>query len=867
MYIKELIDVSVKNKHADLVFKNANIVNVFTHEIIVADVAIHKGVIVGIGQYDGNKNIDLSGKYMAPGLIDSHIHIESSMLSPEEFSKVIVPRGTTTIIVDPHEIANVCGLDGIEYILDSTEDLPLNTYIMLPSCVPATNFENAGAILKAKDLEKYIDHPRVLGLGEMMNYPGIINKDKNVMDKLELFYKNKKSIDGHAPYVRGKNLNAYILSGINTDHECSVEEEMIEKLFDEIKEAFDSEEYEINKNTLLEEYEIQKEDLIKKIKNYGEEKGFKLKSSKVGMVFVPLNENFEDEVSSEEFFKIKKELENMSIKVVYQIREIEENIKNIMIEIEDEVGKLVVDPHIEELKEKYKFNDKIVDYICKIREDILKNLELFYLDDEELREYYSKDCFLKYVVNLFVDNQNNDKAPIIVESNPSPSNLFGKVEYDYNSGNIKTDFTKIFSGSLQKANGGYLVLYAQQLFSYPLSWELLKNTIKSQKIPIDTKVSIEPEEIPLNLKIILIGSNYIYDVLNNYDSEFSKYFKIFVDFDNEMDRNEITENGMAQFIAFQCEKNNFNHFTYEAVEHVIKYSTKIVGNKKKLSTDFNKLLEIITESDIFAKIENKDFVENHHVKQAILEKHRRLNKIENKLDEYIENNTIMIDTEGLRVGVINGLSVYSMGKYSFGRPSRISVTTSMGNKGIVNIEREVKMSGPIHNKSVLILQGYLTENFAQEYPLSINAYICFEQNYGGIEGDSATLAELCALLSSLSGIPIKQNIAVTGSLNQKGDIQVVGGITEKIEGFYNVCKKRGFKEKTYGVILPKDNMDNLILSDEMEKSIDEGSFKIYPVSKIEESIEILMDKMFEEVKILVKEKLDTYNKSKDTKRE
>ena len=230
MYIKELIDVSVKNKHADLVFKNANIVNVFTHEIIVADVAIHKGVIVGIGQYDGNKNIDLSGKYMAPGLIDSHIHIESSMLSPEEFSKVIVPRGTTTIIVDPHEIANVCGLDGIEYILDSTEDLPLNTYIMLPSCVPATNFENAGAILKAKDLEKYINHPRVLGLGEMMNYPGIINKDKNVIDKLELFYKNKKSIDGHAPYVRGKNLNAYILSGINTDHECSVEEEMIEKL-------------------------------------------------------------------------------------------------------------------------------------------------------------------------------------------------------------------------------------------------------------------------------------------------------------------------------------------------------------------------------------------------------------------------------------------------------------------------------------------------------------------------------------------------------------------------------------------------------------------------------------------------------------
>ena len=643
-------------------------------------------------------------------------------------------------------------------------------------------------------------------------------------------------------------------------------EKMIDKLFEEIKEAFDSEEYEINKNTLLEEYEIQKEDLVKKIKVYGEEKGFKLKSSKVGMVFVPLNENFEEEVSSDEFFKIKKELENMAIKVVYQIREIEEKIKTIMIEIEDEVGKIVVDPHIENLKEKYKSNEKVLNYIEKVREDILKNLELFYLDDEELREYYSKDCFLKYVVNLFVDNQNNDKAPIIVESNPSPSNLFGKVEYDYNSGNIKTDFTKIFSGSVQKANGGYLVLYAQQLLSYPLSWELLKRTIKSQKIPIETKVSIEAEEIQLDLKIILIGSNYIYDALYRYDNEFSKYFKIFVDFENEMDKSEITEYGIAQFIASQCEKNKFKHFTYEAVEDILKHSTRLVGCKNKLSTDFNKLLEIITEADIFAKIENKEFVEKKHVKKAIYEKHKRLSKIENKMDEYIQNNTIMIDTEGSRVGVINGLSVLSMGEYSFGRPSRITVTTSMGNRGLVNIEREVKMSGPIHNKSVLILQGYLTEHFAQEYSLSINAYICFEQNYGGIEGDSATLAELCALLSSLSNVPIKQNIAVTGSLNQKGDIQVVGGITEKIEGFYNVCKKRGLDNKTYGVILPKDNMDNLILNDEMEESIKNGNFKIYPVTNVEESVEILMDKMFKDVEILVKEKLDKYNESKEVKK-
>ena len=267
------------------------------------------------------------------------------------------------------------------------------------------------------------------------------------------------------------------------------------------------------------------------------------------------------------------------------------------------------------------------------------------------------------------------------------------------------------------------------------------------------------------------------------------------------------------------------------------------------------------------KLTHKEFVEKEHVEKAILEKCKRLNKVENRFDEFIFDNTIMIDTEGSRVGVINGLSVIGMNDYSFGRPSRISVTTSMGHEGIINIEREVKMSGPIHNKSVLILEGYLTENFAQEYPLSMNAYICFEQNYGGIEGDSATLAELCALLSSLSGVPINQNIAVTGSLNQKGEMQVVGGITEKIEGFYKVCKNRGFENKSYGVILPKDNMDNLILTDEMEESINKCEFKIYPVSKIDEAVEILMNKMFEDVKNLVKLKLDEYNELKKSKKD
>ncbi len=642
-------------------------------------------------------------------------------------------------------------------------------------------------------------------------------------------------------------------------------ENMVDKLFEEIKDAFASEEYEMNKNVLLEKYEKQKEDLLKQIKDYGQEKGFKLKSSKVGMVFIPIDENFEDEVSSDEFFRIKKELENMAIKVVYQIKQIEDEIKEIMIIVEEEVGKIVIDPHTDKLKEKYKENKVVIDYIEKLREDILKNIDLFYLEDEEVREYCSKDYFSQYTVNLFVDNESNECAPIVFETNPSPSNLFGKIEYDYNGGNIKTDFTKIFSGSLQKANGGYLVLYAHQILSYPLSWELLKRCIKSEKIDIDTKVSIEPQAIPLDIKIILIGSNHIYHALYKYDEEFSKYFKIFVDFDNEMDRSDDSEYGIAQFIAVKCKENKFKHFSYDAVQCIIQYSTKLSGNKSKLSTDFNKLLEIITESNIFCELENENLVTKKHVETAIIEKRNRLNKIEDKLDEFIESNVVMIDTKGSRVGIINGLAIHSMGEYSFGRPARISITTSIGNKGVVNIEREVKMSGAIHSKGVLILQGYLAEHFAQEYPLSINAYICFEQNYGGIDGDSATLAELCGLLSSLSEIPIKQNIAITGSLNQKGEVQVVGGITEKIEGFYNLCKKRGFNKQTYGVILPKDNIDNLILSDEMEKSIENGDFKIYPVKDVKESIEILTDNMFEDIKKMVKNKLDFYNNIKEKK--
>ena len=641
-------------------------------------------------------------------------------------------------------------------------------------------------------------------------------------------------------------------------------EKLIETLLDELKDAFESEDFEIGKNQLIEEYEIEKDTLIKKIKKYAEEKGFKLKNSKVGMVFIPIEdeENDEDEdYKDEEFYKLKRELENAAIQVVYKIRELENAAKEALLELEEETAKFIIDPHIEVLLEKYNSYDKVKTYLNNMRENILEHVYLFYMDEEELKDKYDKEHFIKYKVNLFVDNgidRENSKAPVIVEINPSPSNLFGKAEYDYYNGNVKTDFTKLIPGAVHKANGGYLVLYVDQLLRYPLSWDMLKRAIQSRQIGVDTQTSIKPENIPIDIKVVLIGNNYMYNLLYNYDSDFSKYFKIFVDFDNEMDKTDHNEDGIARFIAYQCGKNNLKHFTYDAVKEVIKFSTRICGDRYKLSTKFNKIMEIIFEGDVCAQIRDSEYVDKCDVQKAILERKKRLNRIENKMEESLENGFTLIETSGNRIGVMNGLSVLSTGEYSFGRPSRITVTTSPGNKGIVNIEREVNMSGPIHNKGVLILGGYLAENFAQEFPLSLNANICFEQNYGGIEGDSATGAELYALLSSLSKIPLKQNIAATGSMNQKGEIQVVGGISEKIEGFYSACKKQGLNGNQ-GVIIPKNNSRNLVLSEEVTNAINEGKFTIYTVERVEEAIEILTDVKFDEIKSRVIERLREFN--------
>lgn len=636
--------------------------------------------------------------------------------------------------------------------------------------------------------------------------------------------------------------------------------QLIEILTDDINDAFENEEYELTKNKLLQTYELEKEKLLKSVKNYAKEKGFKLKSSNSSFIFTPIDEDYEDKISSEEFCKIKRELEEMTIQVLYKLRDLEEKVKQVIIETENQIGKMIVLPHIETLKEKYKDKVKVIDYLECLQEDILEYIYLFYLDEDDLKEKYDKTHFQRYEVNLFINRENY--SHVIIENNPKPTNLFGKADYEYQNGNIKTDFTKIIPGSLHKANGGYLILYADQLLKYSYSWEMLKRTLQSKKIEIDGQNLINPEAIPLDLKIILIGNSYLYNLIYNYEPEFMKYFKVLVDFDSEMDKTDENIDAISGFISYQCSKNNYKHLTYAAVNKIINHSTKLVEDKKKLSTNFNKIIEIINEANLYAEMENSDYIEKKHIEHAISQKKYRISKIEEKIDETYKRESTLIDLKGKQVGVINGLSVLSTGEYSFGKPARITVATACGNKGIVNIEREAKMSGSIHNKGVLILEGYLAENFAQEFPLSLNAYICFEQNYGGVDGDSASSTELYALLSSLSDIPIKQNIAVTGSINQKGQIQVVGGISKKVEGFYYCCKNKGLTGNQ-GVIIPANNEDNLVLSEEVEEAIRDKVFHIYKVNRVEEAMEILTDEKFETIKKLAMKKLKKYSEYKN----
>jgi len=453
-------------------------------------------------------------------------------------------------------------------------------------------------------------------------------------------------------------------------------------------------------------------------------------------------------------------------------------------------------------------------------------------------------------VNLLVDHRHSKGAPVISEPNPTYYNLLGRIEYVSQFGSMSTDFTMIAPGALHKANGGYLILQAMDVLSSFMAWDALKRVIRNHEIKVEdineqfrliSTTSLKPKPIPSDIKMVMVGPPWLHQLLYKFDEDFRKMFKIKADFDIEMDRDLEKMKKYAAFIKVRCEEEGLRHFDREAVARVVEYGSRLTQDQEKLSARFMYIADILREADYWARQDNADYVDIPHIEKAIHEKIYRSNLIEEKIVEMIGKGVLLIDTAGSIAGQVNGLSVIDIGEYMFGRPSRITARTYMGKKGVVDIERQVKMGGNIHSKGVMILNGYFGEKFAQDTPLTLSASICFEQSYSGIEGDSASSTEAYCLLSSLSDVPIKQSIAVTGSMNQHGMIQPVGGINEKIEGFYHVCKIRGLTGKE-GVIIPERNVKHLMLKDEVIDAVKKKKFHIWAVSTIDEGIEILTGK-------------------------
>ncbi len=524
--------------------------------------------------------------------------------------------------------------------------------------------------------------------------------------------------------------------------------------------------------------------------------------------------------------------------------------------LEKETASVLVDSVIEDLKEKHP-HAQVAEHLEAVRTSLLDNLALFkaQTEGEEGEAARSRpsppgDPFRMYRVNVVLAHEKEDGCPVIIETSPTYSNLFGTVQRSYDMrGVAHSDFLDVRGGSLLEADGGYLVVNALDALIEPGVWKALKRTLMHGKLEIQAvpewmtpfaTSAMKPEPIPVTVKVIMIGEHYLFDLLYAHEEDFKQIFKVKADFDSEMERTQGAVRQYALLLRKLCEEDKLLPFHREAVAAVVEFSVRRAGRQDKLSTRFSEIADLAREATYWALKEptHNGVVQRKHVKQAIEERIERHNLVESKLQELIEKGVLLIDVTGERVGQVNGLSVFDMGSYAFGKPVRITASTAMGRQGIINIEREANLSGRFYDKGMAILSGYLRQKFAQNKPMSLAASVCFEQSYSGVDGDSASSTEVYALLSSLSALPLQQGIAVTGSVNQKGDIQAIGGVNYKIEGFYDVCKAKGLTGKQ-GVILPIENVPDLMLRPDVAEAVRTGKFHLYPVASVDEGIEIL----------------------------
>lgn len=640
-------------------------------------------------------------------------------------------------------------------------------------------------------------------------------------------------------------------------------DKFIEEVRRAVPRALQSDEFQSKREALMKAAEERRNAILSDLGKEAERSGFSIQATPLGIMLVPIlnGKPISDEElatlpdhKKEEIAKKRGNLESRFEEAMKQVATLDRETRTALGKLTSDGVQYAIGFVMDSLVKAYDDIPEVLRYLKDVRTDILENFELFAGTQEpaasqgQLLAPWMKDLpFRRYKINVIVDNSELKGAPVIFEENPTYTNLFGRIEKEAQFGSFTTDFTLVKGGSIHKANGGYLVIPVEELLGNTLSYDGLKRALRNSKIVIEeigerlgfvSTKSLTPQPIPLDVKVILVGNPLVYQLLFAHDPEFREFFKVKADFDTTIERNKENLRRYASFVCTICGKEGLKHLESSAIAKVVEYGSRLAEDQKKLSTRFAEIADLIREANYYATQDGAKYINVTHILKALEEKVYRSNLIQQKIIEMTQRGLILIDTSGTKVGQVNGLSVISLGDFEFGRPSRVTASIGLGREGVIDIEREAKMGGPIHTKGVLILGGYLANKYAQDKPLSLSARLVFEQSYEGVEGDSASSTELYAILSSLANLPVKQNIAVTGSVNQRGEVQAIGGVNEKIEGFYELCKVKGLKgDET--VMIPKSNVQDLMLKEEVVKAVEEGRFHIYPVSNIDQGIEIL----------------------------
>ncbi len=644
-------------------------------------------------------------------------------------------------------------------------------------------------------------------------------------------------------------------------------EQLVERLMDALPKAFRRQDFSKEKEQLSRKYEARIEEDTNRLREMARQRGFEVVFGPGGQIsFVPQIDGKRaesreqlDSLSEDEKARIvegEKDLGREVARISQSHRQMMQSLGEEIRGIERQFAGQVVAPMIEAIKQSYRQEPRVCEYLDRVANHTLENLSDFRQESEgqgmpaQLQGILGVDSqprFLEYHVNVIVDNGQLRTAPIVVEEAPTYRNLFGSIDRAVDrGGRLVTNFTQIKAGSILRANGGYLVFNLEDALTEPFVYKSLKRALRSDRIQLESynpwlpfsTGGLRPEPIPISTKVVVIGNPMLYYLLRFYDDEFSSVFKVKADFGTEMPRGNKEQTQYARFVARMVRDEKLRHFSREAVKEIIRFAARRVGDQDKLLTRFSEAADLVREADYFAGVHNVDAVDGSHVREALDNRVYRSNRIAEKIRELIEQGTLLVDTEGSKIGQVNGLAIIDLGDYAFGRPNRVTASVGLGTDGLVNIEREAKLSGRTHDKGVLILAGFLRNKYGRRGPVTLSASICFEQSYGEVEGDSASSTELYALLSHLAAVPIRQDIAVTGSVNQWGQIQAIGGVHVKVEGFYDVCREVGLTGRQ-GVCIPASNVRNLILRSDVRQAIAEGAFHIYAVNTVDQGLELL----------------------------